>query len=84
MRRSFKTLLVAAAILGAAGPAEAAQRRRPRVPHSPSRYGVMATYHYKGQVIQRYTYPGYVDQLPPPAFLYYGYPQSGFSYGVGF
>ena len=36
------------------------------------------------QVTYRTTYPGKINGFPPPAFLYYGYPQSGFSYGVGF
>ena len=34
-------------------------------------------YYGPGYVKYRYTYPGYVNGFPPPAFLYYGYPQSG-------
>ena len=77
-------LVAAFALLLAAGAAEAARYPHTRLPMPNSRYGVMATYKYKGRVVQRYTYPGYIHQLPPPAFLHYGYPQSGYSYGPGF
>jgi hypothetical protein len=52
--------------------------------HRPSAYKVKVIYHYKGHTYYRYAYPGYANGFPPPAFLYYGYPQSGYSYGVGF
>jgi hypothetical protein len=50
----------------------------------PSGYGVDVIYQHRGYITHRYTYPGYKNGFPPPAFLYYGYPGSGFSHGVGF
>ena len=85
MRAWLLSLVVLSLVCGTAVAAKAGRAPySPRLRPSPSRYGVMATYHYQGRVVQRYTYPGYVHQLPPPAFLYYGYPQSGHSHGVGF
>ena len=49
-----------------------------------SGYEVTAIVRKNNCVTYRTTYPGYINGFPPPAFLYYGYPQSGFSYGVGF
>jgi len=37
-----------------------------------------------GQVHVRKVYPGYANQFPPPAYLYYGYPHSGDDTGLGF
>jgi hypothetical protein len=71
-------VLLATVALGSAMASAAPPRR------SPSGYAVRVTYHYRGRTVTRITYPGYVQGFPPPAFLYYGYPQSGFSYGVGF
>jgi hypothetical protein len=31
----------------------------------------------------RQVYSGYSSNLPPPAFLYYGYPHSGDDTGIG-
>lgn len=37
-----------------------------------------------GKISYRYAYRGYESNFPPPAFLYYGYPGSGYSHGMGF
>lgn len=41
-------------------------------------------YRQNGRVKQRLVYNGYVHGFPPPAMLYYGYPGSGHSHGIGF
>ncbi len=48
-----------------------------------SGYGVRLKYSGPGYTKYRYTYPGYQNGFPPPAMYYYGYPGSGYSYGVG-
>ena len=53
-------------------------------PRRPSSYGVNLYYPQDGGLPRRYTYPGYKNGFPPPAFLYYGYPQNGSTTGVGF
>lgn len=63
-------------------PQQAGQRMPPGFGRS--QYGVRVIYSGPGYQKSRYTYPGYVNGFPPPAFLYYGYPNSGFSYGTGF
>ena len=63
--------------------ASAAPRQRP-VKRTRSGYEAIVAVRKSTGVTYRTTYPGYVNGFPPPAFLYYGYPQSGFSYGVGF
>ena len=94
MKRSKLALFLAAALLMAAD--ASAQERGIETPaypprvvprgavRRPSGYGVDVTYQHKGYITHRYTYPGYINGFPPPAFLYYGYPGSGFSHGVGF
>ena len=57
-------------------PAQAAGPRAP-LGFGKSQYGVRVTYQGPGYTKYRYTYPGYVNGFPPPAFLYYGYPHSG-------
>ena len=37
-----------------------------------------------GNVQVREVYPGYAEHFPPPAYLYYGYPKSGYYSGLGF
>jgi hypothetical protein len=41
-------------------------------------------YRANGRPMPRTMYRGYYQNLPAPAYLYYGYPGSGHSYGVGF
>jgi hypothetical protein len=49
-----------------------------------SRYGEWVRVSRNGEVTYRYTYRGKTNGFPPPAMYYYGYPQSGYSYGIGF
>lgn len=53
-------------------------------PRRPSSFGVYLYYPQDGGQPRRYTYPGYKNGFPPPAFLYYGYPQNGSTTGIGF
>jgi hypothetical protein len=55
----------------------------PVTPATSSRYGEWLRVNHKGAITYRYTYRGYANGFPPPAMYYYGYPQSGFSYGMG-
>jgi hypothetical protein len=41
-------------------------------------------YRQHGPPVYRRVYPGYEHGFPPPAMLYYGYPHSGSSFGMGF
>lgn len=85
----MKKLLLAGIILISAG---VVQADYPKPNYYPKRkayprsgYGVWENYYDRGQLVKRqFTYPGKAWNVPPPAFLYYGYPQSGYSYGVGF
>jgi hypothetical protein len=54
------------------------------LPRTRSGYEATIIVRKNNHVTYRTTYPGKINGFPPPAFLYYGYPQSGFSYGVGF
>jgi|GEM_PF-4275911 len=82
----MRQALLALAILGclAAGAHATPPQKRPWVNRdvSPSRYGVYVKTIRNGKPAYRYTYPGYEAGFPPPAWLYYGYPQSGHSYGA--
>ena len=82
MRRWIARSVWAMAVLAAISSAEA--KTHPPRPVTPSRYCVRAVYQYRGRTYERITYPGYIHKLPPPAFLYYGYPQNGSTSGVGF
>lgn len=77
MRRTVLALALTAAAL-AAPLAQAANPRHPR--HEKARY----VYRSGGIVAPRVVYRGYYHNLPAPAYLYYGYPGNGFSYGPGF
>ena len=65
------------------------RHKRQRIQYPP-RYtrGSMAQYYvYRdryGNVQVREVYPGYAEHFPPPAYLYYGYPKSGYYSGLGF
>jgi hypothetical protein len=53
-------------------------------PPRQSGYGEWIRVNTNGVITYRYTYRGKVSGFPPPAMYYYGYPGSGFSYGMGF
>jgi hypothetical protein len=82
MRRICLAVLLCVAAT-ATQEASAAPRQRP-VKRTRSGYEAIVIVRKPSGVTYRTTYPGYINGFPPPAFLYYGYPQSGFSYGVGF
>jgi hypothetical protein len=42
--------------------------------HRPSSQGVVVTEQYRGQVKQRFTYPGYTARFQPPGWIRFGYP----------
>jgi hypothetical protein len=48
-----------------------------------SRYGEWIRIEQDGVVSYRYVYRGFRNGFPPPAMYYYGYPQSGWTYGTG-
>jgi hypothetical protein len=49
-----------------------------------SRYGEWIKVKNKdGVITYRYVYRGFRSGFPPPAMYYYGYPQSGYTYGTG-
>ena len=82
MRRICLAVLLCVAAT-AASEASAASRQRPQK-KTRSGYEAIVIVRKNNHVSYRTTYPGYINGFPPPAFLYYGYPQSGFSHGVGF
>jgi hypothetical protein len=75
--------MFALAMAAASAEAAAPPRCQP-LPRTRSGYEATVIVRKNNQVTYRTTYPGKINGFPPPAFLYYGYPQSGFSYGVGF
>ena len=82
MRRfTFPAALCLAALI--AQDCQAVPPQRP-LKRTKSGYEATVIVRKNNRVTYRTTYPGYINGFPPPAFLYYGYPQSGFSYGVGF
>jgi len=83
VKRWMALVILVASLAAPAVAGETAEGPIVSVLRRPSSYGVWATYRYRGAVTRRYTYPGYTAGFPPPAFLYYGYPQSG-SYSTGF
>lgn len=83
MKRLLAIVTLLAALAAPAAAGEPAEGPVVSMLRRPSSYGVWATYRYRGTVTRRYTYPGYTTGYPPPAFLYYGYPQSG-AYSTGF
>ena len=82
MKRWTVVLALLAASQLSATSAQAFERPQPGF--GKSQYGVKVIYRGPGYVKYRYTYPGYVNGFPPPAMYTYGYPLSGYSYGVGF
>ncbi len=42
--------------------------------HRPSSQGVVVTEQYRGQVKQRFTYPGYTARFQAPGWIKFGYP----------
>jgi hypothetical protein len=76
MKRFLVATMLVASIALATAPLHAAGPKPPPG-FGKSQYGVRVTYHSPGYVKYRYTYPGYINGFPPPAFMYYGYPQSG-------
>jgi hypothetical protein len=69
-------ILIASALALGVAQAQAGQRKYP------PRYQVSSNYKHMtvvrdGQLTSRYVYRGYERNLPPPSFLYYGYPHSG-------
>jgi hypothetical protein len=48
-----------------------------------SRYGEWVRINNNGVISYRYVYRGFKNGFPPPAMYYYGYPQSGYTYGTG-
>jgi hypothetical protein len=48
-----------------------------------SRYGEWIKIEKDGVITYRYVYRGFRNGFPPPAMYYYGYPQSGYTYGTG-
>ena len=76
--KRFLFVLMVATIAGTwAGSAEAGPRL------GASRYGEWIRVNNKGVITYRYVYRGYKNGFPPPAMYYYGYPQSGYTYGTG-
>lgn len=60
-------------------------RQRAQYPPRYTRGSMSQWYVYKnrdGQTKVRQTYPGYAEHFPPPAYLYYGYPKSGYFTGM--
>ena len=79
-----KLVLIAALVAVSAAAQPAVRRYQYPRQRSQSAYGVWVKSYRHGQPTYRFTYPGYINNFPPPANLYYGYPQSGHSYGIGF
>ena len=50
----------------------------------PSPFGVITTYQQGNRVKHVYTYPGFKDHIPEPAFLFYGDPWSRYTQGPGY
>lgn len=83
MKRRFAALVLIG-LFGTGSLAAAAPAGPPRPVRRPS-YGVyVKTTTPDGKITYRHAYRGYESNFPPPAFLYYGYPSSGFSHGIGF
>ena len=76
-------IVIALGVIALASQAEAATAIGP-YKKTKSRYETIVVIRKNGNVTYRQTYPGYINGFPPPAFLYYGYPQSGHTHGVGF
>lgn len=77
MKRFLCVLALALALSLIADQASAGQR----VPTS--RYGEWVRINQNGVITYRYVYRGFRAGFPPPAMYYYGYPQSGYTYGTG-
>jgi hypothetical protein len=73
----FLLLVALSGVLAASTPASAAVRHRP--PHA-----AKARYKATDWPHGRVTYRGYAWGFPPPAYLHYGYPGSGYASGLGF
>jgi len=62
------------------------RRERAKYPPRYTRGSVAQPYVFRdreGKIQVRETYIGYEDHFPPPAYLYYGYPHSGYFTGLG-
>ncbi len=91
-RWTLRLLLLGCAVAACAADLQAGEwldrMRRERAQYPP-RYthgSVAQNYVYRdrnGQVKVRQVYVGYADHFPPPAYLYYGYPKSGYYTGLG-
>jgi opacity protein-like surface antigen len=77
MKRFFCLLVLAMAAMAIASQANAGQRV------ATSRYGEWVRVNHNGVITYRYVYRGFKSGFPPPAMYYYGYPQSGYTYGTG-
>lgn len=77
MKRFLCVLLLALVACAFAGDAVAGRRV------ATSRYGEWIRVNHDGVITYRYVYRGYTNGFPPPAMYYYGYPQSGYTYGIG-
>ena len=76
MKRLLLALLLATSTFAGVGQAAA-----PCPPKS--RYGEWIKIEKDGVITYRYVYRGFRNGFPPPAMYYYGYPQSGYTYGTG-
>jgi hypothetical protein len=77
MKRFFSVVMLVAVLMASASNASAAKRV------ATSRYGEWIKVNHNGVITYRYVYRGYKSGFPPPAMFYYGYPQSGYTYGTG-
>lgn len=77
MKRVLFSLLIVIAASLASDNAVAGQRV------ATSRYGEWVRVNHNGVITYRYVYRGFKSGFPPPAMYYYGYPQSGYTYGTG-
>ena len=77
MKRLMFVLLLALGTCAIADRADAGH------PVAKSRYGEWIRVNRNGVITYRYVYRGYSNGFPPPAMYYYGYPQSGYTYGTG-
>ena len=91
-RWTLRLLLLGCAVAAGASHLQAGElldRIRRNNEQYPPRYtrGSMAQYYVfrdrEGDVKVRKTYVGYEDHFPPPAYLHYGYPHSGYFTGLG-
>ncbi len=77
MKKFLLMFLLATGVCAAGDRVEAGRRA------ATSRYGEWVRVNHNGTTTYRYVYRGYTNGFPPPAMYYYGYPQSGYTYGTG-